>query len=431
MTCSSDSRLASQERPQRRNSFTALSGEQQKSMQRQLGIEEYVQSDKRVFARLLKLGLASSISQGKTIKLGGNEEWPRIIPILCTCFSREELVELLGEQMASQFLKMYRTETLQNLYLEPELQKVLHTFNEANIPFLLLKGAALAHTVYTRPDLRTYHDIDALIHPRDLARAHDLLVEMGYIPYEEFRADTLDKNRTGYHYILRHSNTWLEVLIELHTAPHAGEIATAFDVDSMWANAHTITVLGESTLTLNPIDHLLYLCWHYRFHGFARLLWLYDLVVMLRAIDSELHWEALVQEARRQHLATTLYYCLSWCRSLFAVAIPDDVFASLRPPWACRLIVERFTLTDPARALVSSDWQPRRIIAHRAMVDSIAALLQVGISAFFPSRVILGKRYMQHSRLPLQLSLLFYFVHPWITLVKGCCYLLLRKDKSK
>ncbi len=399
-------------------------------MQMQLAIEESVQSDKRVFARLLKLGLASDVAQGKTIKLDGNEEWPRIIPVLCNYFLREELVELLGEQMASQMLKMHRTETLQNLYLEAELQKVLRAFNQEDIPFLLLKGAALAHTIYPRPDLRTYHDIDAMIHPRDLDRAHELLVGMGYMPYEEFRADAIDKNRTGYHYILRRSDTWLEVLIELHTAPHAGEIATAFDVDSMWVRAQHITVLGEPTLTLNSVDYLLYLCWHYRFHGFARLLWLYDLVVILRAIDSEASWEALVQEARRQQLASTLYYCLSWCRDIFAVAVPDEVFASLRPPLACRLIVERM-LPDPERALVSSDWQPRRIIAHRAMVDSTAALLQVGIRAFFPSPVILGKRYMQHSRLPLQLAYLFYLVHPWITLLKGGYYLMPRKARGK
>lgn len=399
-------------------------------MQMQLEIEESVPGDKRVFARLLKLGVASDVAQGKTIKLDGNEEWPRIIPVLCSCFSREELVELLGEQMTSQMLKMHRTETLQNLYLEAELRKVLHAFNQDAIPFLLLKGAALAHTVYPRPNLRTYHDIDAMIHPRDLDRARDLLEAMGYVPYDEFRADAIDKNRTAYHYILRRSDTWLEVLIELHTAPHAGEIATAFDVDSMWARAQTITVLGESTMTLHPVDHLLYLCWHYRFHGFARLLWLYDLVVMLRTIDSEAYWQALVHGACRQQLATTLYYCLSWCRSIFDVAVPDDVLASLRPPLACRLIVERFTLSDPQTALVSPDWQPRRIIAHRAMVDSTAALLRVGIRAFFPSPVILGKRYMQHSRLPLQLSYLFYLVHPWITLLKGCYYLMPRKDKS-
>lgn len=389
----------------------------------------YAQSDRQVFARLLTLAFASNSTQPDTLRLDAHEEWPRIIPVLCNSFSREELVELVGEHITSQMLKMFRTETLQNLYLEAELQKVLRVFHQEAIPFLLLKGAALAHTVYPRPALRTYHDIDAMIHPRDLARAHDLLVAMGYDPYEEFRADAIDKNRTGYHYILRRSDTWLEVLIELHTAPHAGEIATAFDVNSMWTRAQPITVLGEPTLTLHPVDHLLYLCWHYRFHGFARLLWLYDIVVMLRAIDSEASWQALVQDARRQQLATTLYYCLSWCHSIFHVAVPDRVLASLRPPLACRLIVERFTLSDPQSALVSPGWQPRRIIAHRAMVDSAAALLRVGIRAFFPSPVILGKRYMQRSRFPLQLAYLFYLVHPWLTLLKGCYYLMLRKGK--
>ncbi len=163
---------------------------------------------------------------------------------------------------------------LQNLFLEGELQKILHAFNEAHIPLMLFKGPALAYSAYPKAHIpshiRTYHDIDGLLQPADLARAHDLLTEMGYSFYEEFRANVINNKRTGYNYILEEEDSWLGVLIELHTAPHDSEIGMDFDVDALWANAQAITVLGEPTLTMHPIDHLLYLCWHYRFHGFSR-----------------------------------------------------------------------------------------------------------------------------------------------------------------
>ena len=322
---------------------------------------------------------------------------------------------------------MQRTEALQNLFLEGELRQVLHAFNEANIPLMLFKGPTLAYTVYPQPQMRTYHDIDALVRREDLARAHELLLSLGYTSYEEFRGNALEKQRTGYNYSLKRPDSWLEVLIELHTAPHTGEIATVFDVEAMWQKAQPIMVLGEQTLTMHPVDHLLYLCWHYRFHGFSRLIWLYDLVAMVRSFPEDFDWQELVQAAHHQRLATTLYSCLSWCRDLFEVAIPAEVFRQLRPPLATRLIVERVTLPDPQKALVTADWQPRRILAHRAMVDSTMALLAVGLRAFFPQPAILGKRYMDRSRLPLQLYFLFYLVHPWITLGKGFRYLLERK----
>ncbi|GAC1385469.1 MAG: hypothetical protein NVS4B7_08430 [Ktedonobacteraceae bacterium] len=393
--------------------------------------ENYTELNKQALMYLLKLELTDLLAQGKTLNLDVNEEFTRLIPVICTYFSREELTQLLGTETTATFFEMYRTEALQNLFLEGELQNVLRAFNQANIPLMLFKGPTLAYTVYPQPHMRTYHDIDALVHPADISRAHALLLSMGYTFYEEFRGNALDKNRTGYNYTLQRSHFALEVLIELHTAPHTGEIATIFDVDALWQQAQPITVLGQQALMMAPIDHLLYLCWHYRFHGFSRLIWLYDLVAMLRSFDTNFDWHRLVQAAHQQRLATTLYYCLSWCHDLFGVVIPQYVFMRLRPPLACRFIVERVTMPHPARALVSPNWQPRRILAHRAMVDSTSALLAVGLRAFFPTPTILAKRYMQSSRLPLQLYFLFYFIHPLLTLAKGFRYLLERRLKQK
>lgn len=279
--------------------------------------------------------------------------------------------------------------------------------------------------------MRTYHDIDMFIHSDDLPQVHELLLQMGYTFYEEYRTNVTNNKRTGYNYVLSRPDSWFEIPIELHTAPHPSEIGTDFDVDSLWLKAQRIEVLGESTLTMNPIDHFLYLCWHYRFHGFTRLLWLYDLVVMLRAIGPELNWGELVQTARRQHLATTLYYCLSWCADLFEVSIPRKGFMWLRPPWACRMVVEHIAMPNTVETLVSIHGQPRRIIAHRAMVDSTMGLIKAGIQALFPSSASLGRRYMSASRLPLKLYFLYYFIHPWTTLAKGFRSLLMRGGRNK
>jgi len=67
------------------------------------------------------------------------------------------------------------------------------------------------------------------------------------------------------------------------------------------------------------------------------------------------------------------------------------------------------------------------------MVDSTIELLQAVVRAFFPLPTTIGLRYMNHSRLPLQFIFLYYLIHPWITLLKGCRYLLIwkhRREKS-
>ena len=394
-----------------------------------LSAEKFIQSDKEALARLLKLALVHQPGQANSTNLETNQEISRIIPVVCSYFSRSELVYLLGEEMTRQLLDMYHIEVLQNLFLERELQRMLQAFNEAQIPILLMKGAALAYTVYAEPGLRTYHDIDALIHPADLPRAHELLTGMGFVFFEEYRANSLNKKRTGYNYSLEQTDSWLEVLIELHTAPHPSDIGSAFDVEALWAKAQPVTILGEPTFTMSPADHLLYLCWHYRFHGFSRLIWLYDIVVMLRAKGSELDWAELVRAARRLRQATSLYYCLSWCRDLFGAAIPEEVFSELYPAFVCRIAIEHIILPDPAEALILARFQSSRILAYRAMADTTLALLLACLRAFIPEPSVLAMRYMEHSRLPLRLYFLFYLLHPWITLAKGLRYLFGRRRK--
>lgn len=379
--------------------------------------------DKDALAHLLRPGLTDLRAHGQAIDLNTNEELARLAPVLCSCFSQEELAHLFDARVAADILSVYHTEMLQNLYLEHALQDLLRSFNEAKIPLLLFKGPVLAHHYYAQPRLRTYHDIDALISPANLERASDLLQRQGFTFYEEFRSNATDETRSGYNFLLKSGDSWLEILVELHTAPHASEIGSRFDVETLWKEARATTLLEQPVLIMSHIDHLLYLCWHYRFHGFTRLLWLYDIVVMARATSREEDWSELAKRARQLDLATTLYCLLLWCRDFFQVPVPERVFRMLRPPLVSRLVIERIALPDVAQALVSSLQQPRRILARRFMVDRSFDLLKAGARALFPSKAAIGRRYMSHSRLPLRLYFVFYPVHLWVTLTKALRFL--------
>ena len=53
---------------------------------------------------------------------------------------------------------------------------------QAEVPFLVLKGAALAHIAYGDPKLRPMRDVDLLIRKTDAARALDVLMRCGFQP---------------------------------------------------------------------------------------------------------------------------------------------------------------------------------------------------------------------------------------------------------
>lgn len=59
------------------------------------------------------------------------------------------------------------------------LVDVVQSFNRAGVDHLVLKGAALAHLVYSRPALRPMRDLDILVARRDAARALDVLHQLG------------------------------------------------------------------------------------------------------------------------------------------------------------------------------------------------------------------------------------------------------------
>ena len=66
-----------------------------------------------------------------------------------------------------------------NIRMMRVLARVAKRFNDAGVPIMALKGAALNLTLYTRADERPMTDIDLLIKPQDADQAARLLEELG------------------------------------------------------------------------------------------------------------------------------------------------------------------------------------------------------------------------------------------------------------
>ena len=62
------------------------------------------------------------------------------------------------------------------------IEDVSHAMAQAGVPFLVLKGAALAHLVYDDPRLRPMRDVDLLVRKADTGRALDVLTRCGFRP---------------------------------------------------------------------------------------------------------------------------------------------------------------------------------------------------------------------------------------------------------
>src|SRR5918992_5479714 len=83
----------------------------------------------------------------------------------------------LGSGQAEELLDRHRDAMLQVLALERHLVTLSEALEEAGVEMVLLKGSALAHTVYPDPSWRPFADLDFLVRGQDFQRAIQVLAD--------------------------------------------------------------------------------------------------------------------------------------------------------------------------------------------------------------------------------------------------------------
>lgn len=87
----------------------------------------------------------------------------------------------LTDEQAGELLKLHRAGMVWCLHAEQKLLRLADAFDAEGIGFAVLKGPALAHTVYEEPCLRPFGDLDLLVRSRDYDRSAALLARLGHV----------------------------------------------------------------------------------------------------------------------------------------------------------------------------------------------------------------------------------------------------------
>ncbi|MHC4272614.1 MAG: nucleotidyltransferase family protein, partial [Planctomycetota bacterium] len=97
------------------------------------------------------------------------------------------------------------------------LERIAKAFNEAGVPLMALKGAALNLTLYRHPQDRPMVDLDLLVKPADSDRARAILEDVGCLRSDiVFREDFFPR----YYYEIEYTAGSVDpVLIDLHVRP--------------------------------------------------------------------------------------------------------------------------------------------------------------------------------------------------------------------
>jgi hypothetical protein len=164
--------------------------------------------------------------------------------------------------------------------------------DEAGVRWRLTKGAALAHLDYPDPSIRTFGDVDIVVHPADWSDTFDGLRGAGYRREAATLPGGFDA-RYGKGATLT-APGGLE--IDLHRRFAIGRFGVTSRMEAVFGSSAAVELGGRTLPVLDPVGRLLHACFHASLGGFRRLRAFRDVAQLL--LVSGVDWEGTFAVAR-------------------------------------------------------------------------------------------------------------------------------------
>lgn len=262
-------------------------------------------------------------------------DWPSLL----ACARRHRVIPLLARRIfamqansgadfalpadiAEGLQREARSATISELAMLGEIRRLKALFGGMDIPFLLVKGLALSQRCFGGPGWRVNNDIDVLIRPEDMPRAHAMLCASQYdrvqpageLSDEEVAADL--KRRKDWVYVKRQDR----IILELH---HRLFDNARLCAPGVMDRAERLILFDQVEIaTLGSEDELPYLALHGAMHAWSRLKWLIDFAILLRERSSG-EIDAMLRQAQGGPAANALHQAIALCWRLFEPATEE------------------------------------------------------------------------------------------------------------
>lgn len=307
-----------------------------------------------------------------------------------------------------------------NILFSHALGQVLVAFQEAGVPVIVLKGAALAEAVYGNIALRPMGDVDLLVRFDDLPAIERVLDRLGYAPPAGILAPAYYQHN---HFHIPYHGDIPEVTLEVHWGLQEDFGLLQPNLDEVWQGAVQEQVAGVETLVMGLEDLLLYLCLHLdkhgyynRYlltqpdaeafildgHGFNELIWFCDVWEVLQQHQQEVDWPRFVEKARRWGIEGPVYSSLYFVQRLFGPSLAVHALTELRPPrlrWHERILyrfIANLASSAPGDGRTQG-WLRRRLLSMSPDLQFRPARLISLPGHIFPGREAIARHYGVHG----------------------------------
>jgi len=349
-----------------------------------------------VVAALAQMG--AGVRRGPAPKVESPEEWRGILDLAArhrvAPLVREALSGAPGDLAPAPIAAAFREQAFlasaTRMLCEGALERLLAVTASRGIEVLVLKGATLAHSVYPRPELRVYHDLDVLCRPRDYARLREALLASGHTCAPFAAASTSD----GSHETLAPKPSPIESHSVRAFYDPSGDvkIEVHFDLlqlglldrhhEEFFREARTLSAGPLEIPVLAPEHRFLHLAVHAQRHCFSRLGWLVDLDLVVRRQGDRLDWERVVRLARDEGVGQVIRHVLATLNRLLGTPSP-----ALPPPTLEeRLLASCYRCLWPVGDVGRADRREhRRLMLFRPDADDLGPGVLYGL-------VLVGRR---------------------------------------
>ena len=344
----------------------------------------------------------ASLNRGRELASDARFDWDRwldaareesLSPLLHSILRDRDWVPIgVGQRLRQAYLQS----GARNALLMAELESVIDRLAAVNVAVIVLKGAALAETVYGNVALRPMVDLDLLVRWGDVQAALGVLNQAGYrfAALEAQVGVTLAYENE----LMLHKSGPLDVLLEMHwhllDSPY---YQRTIDLDWFWQTARPASFGRSQALVLGLEAQLLHLCAHLALHhGGEWLLWRHDVAEVVHAFPDRIDWDLVLAKARLFDLVLSLQKVLPAVSAEWGAPIPENVLhrlEALTPSPAEVRVFNRLTAAD--RPVVQRFWTD---LAGQA---SWRTRFAYALTQLFPSPAYMQARYR--------------LVHPWLT----------------
>lgn len=218
---------------------------------------------------------------------------------------------------------------MRNLRYRQGLGEIADALSPLGIPLIVLKGVYLAAVIYDNFALREMVDIDILIPKADLAKAAEVMIDMGYQPTETFSNEL---EITEAHHLPPFIKPNVAV-VEIHWSITSPYYYYHIEPTELWDRAVPASIGGKDMLGLSPEDLMLHLCFHTSYqHNFSFGLRPFcDIAETIRFYENEINWAVLQQRAVERGWKKGVYLALRLAKEMVGASVPEEVLHSLKP----------------------------------------------------------------------------------------------------